>query len=226
MTSIKTVVLVFVMVFMCGAPHESHASMALGLQGGYAHGQARSTADYESMVGHANIQKGNFGFNGALGGVFLGYDFSMNEKVLLGVEGNFFFSSIQGKATQMIAAGVNDTISQKLKSSFDLLVKLGYRLNPLVTYVKFGPCYGRWAFKSTMSDATPDFSKTKNVLGIKFALGIEGKLNEKIGWGLEYNHSFFKTQTVKRVFDPTDAPTPHKIRPNYGALLVRVMYKT
>jgi hypothetical protein len=87
-----------------------------------------------------------------------------------------------------------------------------------------GPSYGRWQFQSAAGAVPLDYSKTKGLWGAKVAFGVEGDIVNNLAWGIEYNHTFLQSYTFQRPFDPTNA-TPHKVKPNYGAVLVRLMYK-
>ncbi len=89
---------------------------------------------------------------------------------------------------------------------------------------KAGPCYRRWHFKSTLSDIPIKYSKTKGLFGMKVAFGVEGDIAKNMALGVEYNHTFLQPYTFQRPFDAANT-TPHRVKPNYGAVLVRIMYK-
>lgn len=198
-----------------------------GLQGGYGHGHADTTSDYQSHNFNPTPTQRNTGVHGPIGGLFLGTDFEIGERFLLGLEVNAFLASIKAKETFTTStnpAATTDTIKQKLKSSLDLLLKIACQLDPVSLYFKVGPSYGRWQFQSTAGGVPLNYSKTKGFWGAKIALGIEGDIAKNFAWGVEYNHTFLQSYTFQRSFNATNA-TPHKIKPNYGAVLVRVMYK-
>ncbi len=222
--------LFFTALFLLASTPQNKAQAATfiaGLQGGYGHGHAETTSAYEGQTDHPVPAKRRSGVHGPLGGLFLGTDFEIGEKCILGLEANGFLSSI--KDTEIITNtstpnSTTDIINQKLKSSLDVLLKLAYRLDPIALYFKVGPSYGWWHFKSTLSDIPIKYAKKKGLFGVKFAFGVEGDIVKNLAWGIEYNHTFLQSHTFQRPFDATNA-TPHRVKPNYGAILVRVMYK-
>lgn len=96
----------------------------------------------------------------------------------------------------------------------------------MMGYCKLGIAFGRWDFKSHLNTLPAiNYSKKRTLPGFKFALGVEGDIINNLAWGVEYNHTFFKSHTLHRPSDVQNEEIPHKIKPNYGALLLRVMYK-
>jgi len=203
------------------------ATFIAGLQGGYGHGHADTTSDYESQTGHTVPAERNLGVRGPFAGLFIGCDFNIKNAFFMGVEINGFLASLKASETvtnTSIPNSTTDIIKQKLKSSIDALLKLGCQLDSIALYLKVGPSYGRWRFKSTLSDIPIKYSKTKGLFGVKVAFGIEGNIVKNLIWGVEYNHTFLQSYTFQRPFDATNV-TPHRVKPNYGAVLVRLMYK-
>lgn len=203
------------------------ATFIAGLQGGYGHGNTATTSDYESHTGHTVPAERNSGVYGPFTGLFAGCEFDIKNAFFMGVEVNGLLSSLKGSETvtnTSVPDSTTDRIEQKLKSSVDVLLKLGYRLDSIAMYFKAGPSYGRWHFKSTLSDIPLKYSKTKGLFGMKVAFGLEGDIVKNVAWGMEYNHTFLQPYTFQRPFDAENA-TPHRVKPNYGAVLVRIMYK-
>gem|GEM_PF-4618189 len=205
----------------------AHATFTAGIQAGYGHGHAHTVSNYNNLTISPIPQESNFGFHGALGGLFLGYDLTMGQNFILGLETNAALSGIKGtetRTTATVAPQQTDTIRQKLNSSFDVLLRTGYQSNSLMGYCKLGVAFGLWEFKSSINTLPIDFQKKRTLPGLKLAVGFEGNIVKNLAWGIEYNYTFFKSHTIHRP-DEDNEDLPHRVKPNYGAVLVRIMYK-
>jgi outer membrane immunogenic protein len=118
------------------------------------------------------------------GGVFAGYDKTINGRFVVGAEGGLDFAS-DGKI-QSTVAGSNYSVDPKY--SFDLTARAGYLVNPqTLLYVRGG--YTNARVRTTITDADGIQSASDNRDGWLAGAGVERQITQNVSARVEYRYS-------------------------------------
>lgn len=124
--------------------------------------------------------------NSIMYGVGIGYDFTLAENVLLGVEADFDFSDAEFSGSDgLIAASV------QAKRDIGLGVRLGGKLTETVmTYAKLG--YSNARVRARVTDGVSSFSESENGDGVRLGAGIEFALGSMAYAKTEYRYTNYE----------------------------------
>ena len=118
------------------------------------------------------------------GGVFAGYDKTINGRFVVGAEGGIDFGS--DDTVQSNVAGSNYSIDPKY--SFDLTARAGFLVNPqTLLYVRGG--YTNARVRTTITDAAGIQSASDSQDGWLAGAGVERQIAQNVSARVEYRYS-------------------------------------
>lgn len=165
-------------------PFASAASAApfdgpyVGAQVGW---QSEKMRDVKSSFGTVPVDDK---VNAVTGGLFAGYDKTMNGKFVIGAEAGLDFAS--DDENQATVAGTNYSVDPKY--SIDLTARAGYLVNPqTLLYVRGG--YTNARVRTTLTDAAGILSDSNNQDGWLAGAGVERQLTHNVSARFEYRYS-------------------------------------
>lgn len=150
----------------------------VGVQTGWNSDKAGS---FETPLGPVSTDDDHEAFTG---GVFAGYDYRLNERAVIGLEGSFDFASDDKlHGTSSASAFTLDP-----QYSFDLTARAGYLVTPeTLVYVRSG--YTNARIKTTITDSVGAHSETGNQDGWLVGGGVEHQLMDHVSARMEYRYS-------------------------------------
>jgi outer membrane immunogenic protein len=163
---------------------------------------------------------------GALGGLQAGYNFQPTPWLVLGIEGDYSWASLEGSGMPAL-----ETEATEMKTSMKWLAtlrgRIGYAFDPWLFYVTGG---GAWSKESqTITEfaegAVNALSYSSKRSGYTVGTGFEYALNQHWSAKLEYNYIHFGSQTfaVDPVMDSEAAGA--KVTPEIHAVKFGVNYR-
>ena len=168
------------------APFASAASAApfdgpfVGAQVGW---QSEKMRDTKSSFGAVPVDDKT---QSVTGGVFAGYDKTINGRFVVGAEGGIDFGS--DDTVQTNVAGSNYSVNPKY--SFDLTARAGFLVNPqTLLYVRGG--YTNARVRTTITDAAGIQSASDNQDGWLAGAGVERQIAQNVSARVEYRYSKF-----------------------------------
>jgi outer membrane immunogenic protein len=122
--------------------------------------------------------------NSVTGGVFGGYDKTVNDRFVVGAEGGLDFAS--DDEAQNTVAGSN--YSADPKYSFDVTARAGYLVNPqTLLYIRGG--YTNARVRTTITNAADIQSASDNQDGWLAGAGVERQVAQNVSARVEYRYS-------------------------------------
>ena len=168
------------------APFASAASAApfdgpyVGAQVGW---QSEKMRDVKSSLGVAPIDEKK---ESVTGGMFAGYDKTINGRLVVGAEVGLDFAS----ADQIQTSVAGNSYSIDPKYSFDLTARAGYLVNPqTLIYVRGG--YTNARVRTTVTNAAATASASDNRDGWLAGAGLERQITQNVSARVEYRYSKF-----------------------------------
>ena len=126
------------------------------------------------------------------GGVFAGYDKTINGRFVIGAEAGLDLASDDEVTTSV--AGTSFTVDPKY--SVDLTARAGYLVNPqTLLYVRGG--YTNARIRTTISDAAGPRSASESEDGWLVGGGVERKVSQNVSARLEYRYSKYSEDDGK-----------------------------
>jgi outer membrane immunogenic protein len=145
------------------APAFTWTGLYLGALGGY---------DW----GHADTDNGDFDADGWRGGLFTGYNFQLNNNVVVGVEGDVTYGNTEGDG------GVGPT-SVENDWNGTLRGRLGYAIDRFMIYGTGGLAVGN------VEASIPGDSDSNTAVGWTAGAGVETAFTDNIFGRLEYRYT-------------------------------------
>ncbi len=187
--------------------------------------------------------------NNLLYGGFGGVQFTVNNYVI-GVELNYHMFNVQDNA-QLILATPTDkdararagevknfycNVKHKVTSSYDVLLKLGCKLQSSLLYLKVGPSFTKQYFRQRITGpelegtAAIDTSCEKSFYnpGYKIAIGVDLALSKDLFISTEYSHCFFKAKKIRSEVNNYYGDTraiSNDVNSNLGSISLKIAYK-
>lgn len=143
--------------------------------------QSEKMRDVKSSLGISPVDDK---VNSVTGGVFAGYDKTVNERFVVGAEAGLDFAS--DNEVQSNVAGSNYSVDPKY--SFDVTARAGYLVNPqTLLYVRGG--YTNARVRTTITNAAGIQSARNNRDGWLAGAGVERQVAQNVSARLEYRYS-------------------------------------
>lgn len=145
--------------------------------------QSEKTRDVKSSFGTIPV---NDRKDSITGGVFVGYDKTINGRFVVGAEAGLDLAS--DDEVQASAAGTNYLVDPKY--SFDVTARAGYLVNPkTLLYVRGG--YTNARVRATVANGTAIESAGRSEDGWLAGAGVERQVAQNLTARLEYRYSKF-----------------------------------
>jgi outer membrane immunogenic protein len=190
------------------APYAPYASYSwTGFYAGAEFGGGWATQQITHTTGGtafpAGTVDGSFNQTGALGGLYGGYNYQINQFVL-GIDGDYTWADLNGSETNV--STVNGAIGHD-NSNVKWIATATGRLgvvasNSWLLFVKGGGAWAGWSGSSTLNNAagtvlvnTGSASSTRN--GWTVGGGVEYALNVHASFKLEYDYIGFSTTSFQ-----------------------------
>lgn len=211
-----------------------------GIKGGYGFGKGKlhSLARGSAAAG-VSVEapsKTDFGVDGGLIGLALGYDWHFRNKMVLGIEGGASWANLKGNnnsggATFGGIRGVVQNTSLKAREVFDLSVRIGRVFHQsFLGYGKVGAEWTKWKL-STRTDlldgngnAIPAASTHKYRTAWLLGLGFEVPVTAHFSMGAEYTYSYYNKISASKT-GAAPGLVSAKVRPYSNKLLARLIWK-
>jgi outer membrane immunogenic protein len=146
--------------------------------------------------------KQSFHESGFLGGVYLGYDYELPDKFILGARVSLPLGEINTTSTVTGIVGLAPTIAPKMLWATMTDLTFGYDLGQWEPYLGVGAVFVD--NKATLNVAgAPSESDTELHTGLDVMAGIKYAYTKNWDVGLQYNHDVISSQTYN--FGPTFA---------------------
>jgi outer membrane immunogenic protein len=141
----------------------------------------------------------DFGGQGMLGAVQLGYNFMLSDRVVLGVQADATMSRILNRANLSITDPENTlSIDWSLgpRTMYTIAGRLGYLTTPdTMVYGLLGATRGNFRGRLSASfngETVPLANYDFNLNGMAIGMGIETRLTDRTTLGLEYRYNRFR----------------------------------
>lgn len=180
----------------------SHANYKSGFYGGITFGPAYNynKADNRDEANSADLfTKNRLNSSSFDGGAFLGYIHRLNNSnYAVGAEFDFYLSSYRKSFEYIDPLGfANEYYSISKPHSSDLKFKICRIYNEkFMVYVFAGLAYCKINYKMYNSGTNTDYSRTNNLIGINYGVGIEKSLNERLRIGIEVQNSNYSKKHI------------------------------
>lgn len=187
------------------APVFTWSGFYVGVNGGYAGDEFRYpfavTADIEGPVTVAS-GKASVNSSGFIGGAQIGYNFQLGNNFVLGIEGDYNFSNVEGRvAADANFDGSNIALSagSELTSFATVRARAGYSWDRALLYVTGGWAHAR--IKSGLdvsydSESLISLSRKHNLNGWALGAGLEYALTDRLSFKTEYLYMDFGKATL------------------------------
>ena len=143
--------------------------------------QSEKMRDTKSSLGVAPVDQNK---RSVTGGVFAGYDKTVNGRIVVGAEGGLDFAS--DDKVQSTVGGSNYSVDPKY--SFDVTARAGYLVNPqTLLYLRGGYTNARVRTTVTNAGGIQSASDTKD--GWLAGAGVERAVAQNVSARLEYRYS-------------------------------------
>lgn len=167
----------------------------IGAQIGYAWGDSTySEPDYADYFGYYDP-------DGFLGGFYAGYNYQMDNKLVVGVDADFAFANVDGDSLYYSSGDPwDDTFGNAdMKWSGALRARLGYAFDRFMPYVAGGLAIARYEYDFWQDEGGGDFdgfNASKTMTGWTLGVGGEYAATDNIVLRAEYRYSDFGSNTV------------------------------
>ena len=174
--------------YLSPVPAFSWTGFYVGVNGGY---------DFANFTKGSKAAFGNPG--GGLFGVTAGYNYQLTQNFVLGVEGDYDYTSLS--QTRVNAFSAISTSKAKLNSLFTVRGRAGYSVDRALLYVTGG--YAGANVKSSLNDVTNTITGSDSTYRSGYALGagIEYAFTNNISAKAEY---LYTSLGSKRLFSGVD----------------------
>ena len=198
---------------------DAWAGPYVGLQAGYIWGDA-DVSSYWNEGGEAYSLNG-FNVDGFTGGIFAGYNWRVNNDIILGVEGEWNYVSADDTITNDIDG---ESWGAKVEQKWDASLRLraGKDMGDYMPYITGGIAWARVESHGFTSwGSTDDHDAT--LTGWTLGAGVEKKINDNLHARIQYRYSDYGDDTWQ--LDPDNDPDTGKIEYNAHMLTVGLSYR-
>ena len=151
--------------------------------------QSEAMLDPESSYGAVPVDETT---NAVTGGIYTGYDKTLNGRFVVGAEAGLDFAS--DDEVQSSATGTTFTVDPKY--SVDLTARAGYLLNPqTLVYARGG--YTNARVRTSIADVSGIQSDSDNQEGWLAGAGVERQLAPNTSARIEYRYSKFSEDNAR-----------------------------
>lgn len=162
----------------------------VGGQVGYSWGTSRYSNEFDERF--------KFNPKGGLGGLYGGYNYQLNNNIVLGVEADFAFSDMKDNSGKYYDEGSLDpNMRSKLKMRWNGAARLrvGYALDSWLPYVAAGVSYGDYYMKAS-DDVDSSGKKSIHRTGWNVGAGVDYALSDSLIARVEYRYTDYGKASV------------------------------
>lgn len=191
----------------------------VGLQAGYIWGDADTSSYWDD--GSEAFTINGFDVDGFTGGIFAGYNWRLNNDVILGLEGEANYVS----ADDDIAFGDQEEgWGAKVKQDWDASLRLraGKLIGDYLPYITGGIAWAGMKVDGWTSWGSEDHYDD-TLAGWTIGAGLEKKINENLHARIQYRYTDYGDDTWE--LDPSNDPVTGKIDYNAHMLMVGLSYR-
>lgn len=162
----------------------------VGGQVGYSWGTSRYSNELDERF--------KFEPDGVLGGLYGGYNYQLENNIVLGVDADFVFSDMKDNSGKYYDDGdLDPSMRSKLKMRWNGAARLrvGYALDNLLPYVAGGVSYGDYYMKAS-DDEDSSGKKSVHRAGWNIGAGVDYALSDSLIARLEYRYTDYGKASV------------------------------
>lgn len=170
----------------------------LGVIGGYAWGNADiNTANF------GNTSNVKLEPDGWLIGPQLGYDYQMNNNVVIGIVGDYAWANVKGSTcvefdSNVCSGNPSDSYATGNISQFGTIRgRLGYALDNILIYGTGGLAHADTSAQISNINGVDSVSANKKLWGWTAGVGAEVKMASNMSFGVEYLYADFGKSTYE-----------------------------
>jgi len=149
-------------------------------------GGAWSDSDVDSLS--PVVQSYSTDASGFIGGVYAGYNFSLGSDVILGVETDFNWGSLDDSRTINIG-GIDTRAKIEQKWAGAVRLRAGYEMDRWLPYLAAGYAYARIDSQVQSNIALPGFQNSKTLSGWTVGVGSDYAILDNILLRAEYRYN-------------------------------------
>lgn len=174
-------------VYQDPAPMMEAAPLAFAWTGAYVGGQIGylwGDGDFDSLGGDATIEP-----DGWLAGLYAGYNYQMDNNIVLGADADFAWSGADDSSTTSDAIGPTGTVDTEMKWEGALRARLGYSVDRFLPYIAGGVAFGK--MKTSVYDVAGDSvgSDSDTNVGWTLGVGLDYAITDQIIARAEYRYT-------------------------------------
>lgn len=183
-----------------------HSGPYIGIEAGSLWGRGHINFEEDGSSFHPRGTHHPHGFSG---GVFLGYDWLFEDKLIVGIEGSWNHVSAKDSVFDLEENGIiTPDRETRLKQKWDASLRLrtGYVLGDWIPYVTGGISWARINTRGT--EPSTDFlffDHDDTLIGWTLGTGLEWRISSQLYTRLQYRYSDYRTKkfSTPDLGDPT-----------------------
>lgn len=170
------------------------AGAYVGGQLGYAWGD--SALEFESSSSRVHYDP-----DGAIGGIYAGYNHAFANNLVVGVETDFQFSGVDASDVRLVPAQGFPALyrfQSEQKWNGSLRARLAYDVDRLLPFLTAGVAFARYEHGQSFEAAFP-FSRTETYTGWTLGGGVDYAMTDSVIVRAEYRYSDFGSENFSDV---------------------------
>lgn len=200
-------------------PVDSWSGLYAGLQVGGVWGDA--DVDYDNTGSGFGIYRTyDLDVDGFSGGVYGGYNWLLDNDLLVGVEGEWNYVDADDSGPVTNTQGVFTKVEQNWDAS--LRLRAGMVMEDFMPYLTGGVAWGD--FDVTVTDGSVSYSTSMTLTGWTIGAGVEKKLSEDLYTRIQYRYTDYGDDT-ERFYDNGETYLDGKLDYNAHMLTLGISYR-
>ncbi|MFD1792854.1 outer membrane protein [Ochrobactrum teleogrylli] len=164
----------------------------IGGQVGYGFGKAKFSE---------NAKVDNTRPRGFLGGIYAGYNFDIGSNLILGIDGDFSGSKIDGTGSATSDSTVDGRLKTNLRWSGAIRPRVGYAIDRFLPYIAGGVAFGNIKDNVSLNNPTSatqrTFSQQKTKTGWTIGGGVDYAATDNVILRVEYRYTDFRNRNLE-----------------------------
>jgi len=167
-------------VAVVAPPAFSWSGAYVGGQVGYGWGKTR----FNDGVFSQSLKPGGF-----VGGVYAGYNFSVGQHGVVGVDGDLAYNNQKDRQDIVSASGFTSALESRLRWSGAVRARVGVAMDRVMPYIAGGVAFG--GVKNAISTAQFSATSSKTLTGWTAGAGLEYAATDNTILRVEYRYTDF-----------------------------------
>ncbi|MGU3576786.1 outer membrane protein [Brucellaceae bacterium C25G] len=180
------------------APSFTWSGAYVGGQIGYGWGKSH----YTSLLNEENLKP-----NGFLGGIYGGYNFALDNNIVLGADIDFTYNDLKKHYS-----GQSEKLETELQWSGAARIRAGYAVDRFLPYISGGVAFGQVRNKYSITALNNTYTDKETVTGWTIGAGFDYAATDNVIVRFEYrytdfgrkNYNFGGSDTVPNKFKTSD----------------------